>query len=182
MEENRSRWGGWPSKPERAVSRFLVGSTPTLFRQFSSEGVQRSPIMPDVSCFFSCALSRLVHGRPLEATPRWGYVWGWLKPPPRVTPTCSLRSRSVRQRRLLSRRSSVTNAACICSARRAAESGGASSIDTTERKSCSRWAQAVAAFRELQRLNGKWPWHRDLTDTRLARLPVAAGRPLNTRT
>ena len=28
----RSRWGGWPSKPERAVSRFLVGSTPTLFR------------------------------------------------------------------------------------------------------------------------------------------------------
>src|SRR5262249_33396577 len=31
-EEKRSRWGGWPSKPERAVSRFLVGSTPTLFR------------------------------------------------------------------------------------------------------------------------------------------------------
>src|SRR5258708_10677478 len=33
MEGKRSRWGGWPSKPERAVSRFLVGSTPTLFRQ-----------------------------------------------------------------------------------------------------------------------------------------------------
>src|ERR1700761_2422608 len=32
MEGKRSRWGGWPSKPERAVSRFLVGSTPTLFR------------------------------------------------------------------------------------------------------------------------------------------------------
>src|SRR5207244_12100150 len=39
MEGKRSRWGGWPSKPERAVSRFLVGSTPTLFRQFSSEAV-----------------------------------------------------------------------------------------------------------------------------------------------
>ena len=33
----RSRWGGWPSKPERAVRRFLVGSNfhslpPTLIR------------------------------------------------------------------------------------------------------------------------------------------------------
>ena len=40
MEGKRSRWGGWPSKPERAVRRFLVGSTPTLFRH---------PHQPDAS-------------------------------------------------------------------------------------------------------------------------------------
>src|SRR5258708_477581 len=38
MEGKRSRWGGWPSKPERVARRFLVGSTPTLFRQRSSAG------------------------------------------------------------------------------------------------------------------------------------------------
>ena len=37
MEGKRSRWGGWPSKPERAVSRLLVGSTPTLFRHILVE-------------------------------------------------------------------------------------------------------------------------------------------------
>jgi hypothetical protein len=33
VEGKRSRWGGWPSKPERVARRLLVGSTPTLFRQ-----------------------------------------------------------------------------------------------------------------------------------------------------
>src|SRR4051812_43349318 len=41
VEGKRSRWGGWPSKPERVARRLLVGSTPTLFRQLSSEAMQR---------------------------------------------------------------------------------------------------------------------------------------------
>ena len=44
MEGKRSRWGGWPSKPERVARRFLVGSTPTLFRQLPSGSIRTSPI------------------------------------------------------------------------------------------------------------------------------------------
>src|SRR6266851_1493806 len=61
MEGKRSRWGGWPSKPERAVSRFLVGSTPTLFRQPSSESIRTNPV-PGLEDELTARLQDISHG------------------------------------------------------------------------------------------------------------------------
>lgn len=43
MEGTRFRWGGRTSNPVRAARRSFVGSTPTLFRQPSSDNIQRCP-------------------------------------------------------------------------------------------------------------------------------------------
>src|SRR5689334_11765864 len=75
-EGKRSRWGGWPSKPERVARRLLVGSTPTLFRQFSSDVVRRKPRRAILLKLFSCLCSHVVHCCLLEVTPLSGVSFG----------------------------------------------------------------------------------------------------------
>ena len=53
-----------------------MGSTPTLFRQFSSEEVYGRPFRPKITQLYSCGVSRDVSGRPLEVTPPSGVTIG----------------------------------------------------------------------------------------------------------
>ena len=72
LEENRPRWGGWTSNPVRVARRLFVGSTPTLFRQSSSDNIQRHPETPVKSAVFRKISSGEVWDAPLEVTPKWG--------------------------------------------------------------------------------------------------------------